>query len=515
MAQNLVLIRHGKAQPFKSDADDASRILTPAGKRALRAVLPESLASLDLLPEFLLGEVEVWSSPAVRALETAQAAAAMLEVDDIVAHQSLYDQDFDAFMEELGESSADVVVAVGHEPFLGVVAERLCGVALPYKTASMAAFDLEAYEGEPKDSVLRHFCQGPRTERWKNLVKLEGILCNGAARVEETMALFLENPQDIEALHDFRVSIRTLRSEISFLKPYMDSDQAKRLQTGLRDLVVKTSRLRELDVLSEVFAAAEQPNEELVALVDKLRRKECDALIGEIGTKKAVKRACKLLDKVERVEWKQHVENGGLGVDDLLDRFDLIQLKFEAAYLKADYSDVEQTHDLRKAAKRVRYASREFGVLLGEAAQGVPEAMRDLQDELGALCDARVNCDIIDSLPRRKMSKSARAALDAIRWEQEAAILKVIESDSADDAEFQAPSALEGVISLRRTAEATAFEAVEAAVPEEPEAPRVKKKAKSEKELYQGSRRKCRGCRKCSRKRCRRCSKRNLLKKRR
>lgn len=437
MAQNLVLIRHGKAQPFKEGADDAARTLTPAGKRALRATLPESLISLGLMPEFLMGEVEVWSSTAVRALETAEAVAAMVGVDEIVTHESLFEQDFEAFMQEVDESPADIVVAVGHEPFTGIAAERLCGVKLPFKTASAAAFDLTEYDGEPKDSVLRHFSQGPRTGNWKNLVKLEEILCTAAARVEETMALYLENPEDIEALHDFRVSIRTLRSELSFLKPYIEPAQVKYLQMKLRELVVKTSRMRELDVLFEMLSAVESPNEDLLNLINRLRRKERKALLAEIGTKKAVKRACKLLDKVERIEWKWHVEDSGLHVDDLLARFELIQLKFESAYLKADYSDVEQTHDLRKAAKRVRYASREFGPILGDAVVGVPEAMREIQSELGALCDARVNCDIIESLPTGKLSKGARAAVRDFKRAQLAIIHGILEGDRADDVMYE------------------------------------------------------------------------------
>lgn len=433
MAQILVLIRHGKAQPFKSEEEDAARVLTPAGKRALRASLPEALMPLALMPEFVMGEVEVWSSSAVRAMETAEAVAAMLDVPEITAHQCLYAQDPDTFLQELSECPADVVVAVGHEPFTGVVSERLCGVALPFKTASAAIFDLGSYEGAPKDAVLRHFAQGPRTENWKTLTRLEDVLCQGAAKVEQNMTLFLENPQDVEMLHDFRVSIRTLRSELGFLKPYINPVQAKSLQTKLRNLVVKTSRLRELDVLWGVVSAQDQPNDELLAVIGKMRGRECDALIADIGRKKSVKRVCKLLDQVEHIEWKRHVEEMGLTAEDIVDRFDFIQTKFEAAYMKTDYAQVEQTHDLRKAAKRVRYAAREFGEILGEAAEGVPEAMRDIQDELGALCDARVNCQIIDDMPRKKLSKQARAALSDIRQTQEDAIEEILQADRVEE----------------------------------------------------------------------------------
>lgn len=434
MAQILVLIRHGKAQPFKSEEDDAARVLTPAGKRALRASLPESLMPLALMPEFVMGDVEVWSSSAVRAMETAEAAAAMLDVQDIEAHQSLFAQDLDIFLQELSESAADVVVAVGHEPFCGVLSDRLCGVALPFKTASVAIFDLSAFEGDPKDSVLRHFSQGPRTENWKTLTKLEDVLCQGAAKVEQNMTLFLEAPEDVEALHDFRVSIRTLRSELTFLKPYMNPVQVKSLQTKLRDLVVKTSRLRELDVLYGMVSSTEDPNGELLAVIGKMRERECNAVLAEIGKKKAIKRACKLLDQVEHIEWKRHVEEMGLTDEDIIERFYFIQTKFEAEYLKADFEKVEQTHDLRKAAKRVRYAAREFGGILGAAAEGVPEAMRDIQDELGALCDARVNCLIIDDVPTKKLSKQARAALQVLRGAQEAAIAEIIGRDRDPEA---------------------------------------------------------------------------------
>ena len=64
----------------------------------------------------------------------------------------------------------------------------------------------------------------------------------------------------------------------------------------------------------------------------------------------------------------------------------------------------EKTHDVRKSAKRVRYDAEKFSALVGDDAVDVAKDMTAHQDNLGAICDARVNIDIIngidvDSLP--------------------------------------------------------------------------------------------------------------------
>lgn len=418
MASIVVLIRHGKAQARGEGVDDFTRTLTEEGRRALAATLPDALAPLDTVPKYLHGTTEVWSSDAHRAVETAQEVADVLGISEINIHSCLLEQRFEEFMDEVVACPVDVVVAVGHNPFVDDTAAKLCGGSVPFKTGALGIFDVSEYAGEPDDSTLRSFSQGPRADRWKTLVEMEGILREQARCVQRNMKAFLKAPEDVEALHDFRVAIRTLRSELHFIAPYQKRIQNKSLQKSLRDLVVETSRLRELDVLTETISSSEYDCDELDRMCASMRRKECTRLTKAIGSKKARKEAVELLKRFRGIEWRKDVERFGLASDEVASNFELMAMDFEADYLASDYRDVKATHKLRKDAKRVRYAAREFGSIIGEAAEGMPAAMEAVQDELGALCDARVNCDLIDSMPRKKLSDEADEAVAALKQDQ-------------------------------------------------------------------------------------------------
>ncbi|HJB55305.1 MAG TPA: histidine phosphatase family protein, partial [Candidatus Olsenella avistercoris] len=81
MVKTLVLVRHGAPEAAAASGADLDRRLTASGARALRTAYPRTFA--------LLGDdaqVEVWSSPAVRALETADVVAASTGAQDIEVH---------------------------------------------------------------------------------------------------------------------------------------------------------------------------------------------------------------------------------------------------------------------------------------------------------------------------------------------------------------------------------------------------------------------------------------------
>ena len=111
MVKTLVLVRHGDPEATSASGTDLDRRLTASGARSLKTAYPRTFA--------LLGEevaAAVWSSPASRALETAQIVADAIDAEDIEVHDSLYAQDVSAFLAELSEAEEPVVIAVGHAP---------------------------------------------------------------------------------------------------------------------------------------------------------------------------------------------------------------------------------------------------------------------------------------------------------------------------------------------------------------------------------------------------------------
>ena len=71
-------------------------------------------------------------------METAEEVAFVLGVGEIKKHKCLYEQRVEKFLQEAAEADADVVVAVGHNPFIEQAAEVLCGGSVPFKTGSIS-----------------------------------------------------------------------------------------------------------------------------------------------------------------------------------------------------------------------------------------------------------------------------------------------------------------------------------------------------------------------------------------
>lgn len=160
MSRILVLVRHAKPERSAASGRDFDRELTPGGLAAVQGAYPTTFSLLArLLPQGV--RPRVWSSPAVRARQTAAVAADALGVDarEVELHETLYAQDEAAFMDELDASGESCVVAVGHIPFMESLPRLLGGVDLGFGPGAVCALALPDDEDRPAD--LLFFVQGP------------------------------------------------------------------------------------------------------------------------------------------------------------------------------------------------------------------------------------------------------------------------------------------------------------------------------------------------------------------
>lgn len=157
MISKLVLIRHGEPQSRRLGETDAERPLTTRGLKALQREYPTLLAPLagDL------NELQIWSSEAVRARQTAEVVCDALGVDrdEIDYRVSLYAQDYDFFYGELMAADG-VVVAVGHIPFMEEVACDLAGQLVSFTPGSIAC--LTVPDAGLERAELEWFARGPQ-----------------------------------------------------------------------------------------------------------------------------------------------------------------------------------------------------------------------------------------------------------------------------------------------------------------------------------------------------------------
>ena len=141
MAPQLWLLRHGEAVPHESKPDD-DRELTPRGERQAIAA-GAGLARLGV--EF----DACYTSPKVRAVQTAQLACKALNIEP-VEEESLADGfDREDALELLLRHGADArVLAIGHEPDLSQVVHDLTGGRIDFKKGGVAAVRAERASGE-------------------------------------------------------------------------------------------------------------------------------------------------------------------------------------------------------------------------------------------------------------------------------------------------------------------------------------------------------------------------------
>jgi phosphohistidine phosphatase len=141
MAQQLWLLRHGEAEPHDA-RPDAERRLTERGRRQSRSA-GLALAALQVQIHM------AFTSPKVRALETARLACESLDVEP-VEHASLSEGfDADGARELIGALGDDQrVLVVGHEPDFSQVVHDLTGARVDLKKGGVAAVRLDGTRGE-------------------------------------------------------------------------------------------------------------------------------------------------------------------------------------------------------------------------------------------------------------------------------------------------------------------------------------------------------------------------------
>ncbi len=140
MSRQLWMLRHGEAEPHGVRAD-AERRLTARGEEQARAA-GVAIAALGALPSL------VFTSPKVRARDTAALACTALGVDPVV-HDAVVGVDADEALALLAAvADGERVMLVGHEPDFSQVVHDLTGARIDMKKGGLVIVRLEGSRGE-------------------------------------------------------------------------------------------------------------------------------------------------------------------------------------------------------------------------------------------------------------------------------------------------------------------------------------------------------------------------------
>lgn len=416
MVKMLVLVRHGAPEATSPTGSDLDRRLTDSGARSLRAAYPRTFALLGDNPS-----VSVWSSPAVRALETADVVAAAVGVEDIEVRQSLYAQDGAAFIAELEASDAPCVIAVGHAPFVDTMAARLVGSCLSFGKGTVAAIDLP--EGPSGRGNLRWYVAGPECASWEELALVERALAESADDLVGCAKAFLKSPDEPSALLEFRVAIRRVRSLLQFLEPWQAKKQNRRCEHILKELQVASAHLRALDILSEAVDGLVESGELgenclLPMACAKERALECSSLVTLMRKRHAAKDLKRLARDLGCLSWKSKVAEHGLTAEDFRVRFDAEFNEVDEGLFGLDLRDGDAVYVARRDTKEMRYVAERLGEVLGPERAQMSEALDEIQRELGALSDARSNKQLAEECAKSPRFRGVRADLGVVARDQ-------------------------------------------------------------------------------------------------
>lgn len=452
MVRTLVLVRHGKAEKAPDDSPDLYRELTPDGRHALEIAYPRTFS---LLEDY--DDVNVWSSPAIRAMQTAQVVANVLGVDGIEVDQTLYDQNVGAIFAQISTTSEDTVVIVGHVPSLDAIASRLLGMTIRLNKGAALALELPqpeaAAEGEvatPAPASLLWFVDGPKPSVWGSLVSIEGEVTASAGELAASAERFFSNPDDTDALCDFRMAVRRLRSLVSFLSPWESKKQAERADKILRNLLDATARLRGIDIFSQtvddLVEAGELGENSLLPVACAHERKlERSSFMELVRKKGLVKKLDALVEELSSFRWKKSVLARGLSEEDLRSRFDEELDALDQALFGLDLSSANAVYDARRDAKELHYVANRLGVVLGDERAQMSQYMDEIQRDLGALCNARTNATLADEFRHSPRFRGVRADLGVAGRDQSEVVSAIVSGMKRREASDEA--AEEGALS--------------------------------------------------------------------
>lgn len=226
----------------------------------------------------------------------------------------------------------------------------------------------------------------------------EGVRVVALARIAEVdlAAARLAGGDDGEALHDFRVGLRRLRTSLRSFRPWLEGGPKRKHERAVGDLARTTNAARDAEVqLAWLTAQRERiPAEKrtglewLVASYER-RRLAGQDLLERLERWRALSQALReRLRAYRRTVRPLSVEPIGRALAGLL-RKELAAFR-QALAAVAGPDDVKNAHRARIRAKRLRYL---LEPLRGYEELGAREAVRtlkDLQDVLGELHDAHV-----------------------------------------------------------------------------------------------------------------------------
>lgn len=252
---------------------------------------------------------------------------------------------------------------------------------------------------------------GCRAEQGAAIVALR-LLDNLAKRRDR-----LDDPSDADALHDFRVALRRLRSWLRAFRPHLDRSVRRRTRRRLSRVADASNAARDAEVQiswlhEQRHHLSVKQREGLDWLIARLDARQRDA---EVHLRRQIskdfERACRALETLRDIPGGTADDDGTslAGAAAKLVRQQTEDVRRHLASVQS-LADEKEVHDARIAGKRLRYLLEPFAEQIPESEQ-VIAGLEALQDAAGELHDSHVlMAEIADAITAAAADRARRIA---------------------------------------------------------------------------------------------------------
>lgn len=224
------------------------------------------------------------------------------------------------------------------------------------------------------------------------------LLFNDAIEaIDEPLNKVIALDDDIEAIHQYRVKIRQLRSLIAFFEPKLNKDIANEINLRLKEMASVFSKARELDVLSQHWS--EISDDQVLQQHDfgiTLENAKKQARIEAYANFKATQAKNDLIWIKEQFEsmFESNKKFSRFIEKRLCRWLESIREDIE----KLDIKDYPTMHQLRIRIKRLRYALTLLNDYVDELMIEKIKPSKLWAEQLGVICDYQRIKEILDEL---------------------------------------------------------------------------------------------------------------------
>lgn len=219
---------------------------------------------------------------------------------------------------------------------------------------------------------------------------------------------------DPEVLHQFRVSIRRIRSLLNLIRSESDIEVDNKLIKLLKRVAGFSNQIRDLDVMLSYLRDYEKFAEisDIYTIFEQAQIEKINQFIILLKTDKTITKISKkitpLLDelKLNKSDFSQNNV-----ILSLLDNFTAVDQEY-GAVLDGSDREIAHLHNFRKECKKLRYQGE---VLDNEAADNLVQHCKKIQTILGNLHDCNVWISQIGSVSSDKGKESLVRHLESQR----------------------------------------------------------------------------------------------------